>query len=66
MHAVYSLRRGSPVLTPSVKSREVSSSATTVHRLCLALLLLLLAASALALQDLLSVLVELELGDDNL
>lgn len=35
-------------------------------RLCLPLLLLLLAAGALALQDLLTVLVELELGDDNL
>ena len=35
-------------------------------RLCLPLLLLLLAAGALALQDLLTVLVELELGDDDL
>lgn len=36
------------------------------RRLSLPLLLLLLAAGALALQDLLTVLVELELGDDNL
>jgi hypothetical protein len=35
-------------------------------RLCLPLLLLLLATGALALQDLLTVLVELELGDDDL
>jgi hypothetical protein len=37
-----------------------------MHRLCLVPLLLLLAAGALTLQDLLSVLVELELGDDDL
>lgn len=38
----------------------------SLRRLCLAPLLLLLPTSVLALQDLLSVLVELELGDDDL
>lgn len=38
----------------------------TVDRLCLLLALLLLTAVLLALQDLLSVLVELKLGDDDL
>jgi len=44
----------------------MSSSLKIVHHLCLAPLLLLLAAGALALQNRLAVLVELELGDDNL
>jgi hypothetical protein len=51
---------------PGRQSHEVSSSIDIVHRLCLLLLLLLLATIALALQDLLSVLVKLELGDDDL
>lgn len=44
----------------------MSSSTVGVRRLCLLLLLLLLATVALALQNLLSVLIELELGDDDL
>jgi hypothetical protein len=49
------------------RSRGVSSNKETKARhLSLPLLLLLLATGALALQDGLTVLVELELGDDNL
>ena len=49
------------------RSRGVSSNKETkARRLSLPLLLLLLATGALALQDRLAVLVELELGDDDL
>jgi hypothetical protein len=58
--------KGIACADPGRQSREVSSKTDSVHRLCLLLLLLLLATGALALQDLLSVLVELKLGDDDL
>jgi hypothetical protein len=66
MHSIYSLRKSRAPPCPGIKSRQVSSGAVVLHRLCLALLLLLLATGALALQDLFAVLVELELGDDDL
>jgi hypothetical protein len=57
--------KGQPALTPGVKAVKCHQP-DFMHRLCLVPLLLLLAAGALTLQDLLSVLVELELGDDDL
>jgi hypothetical protein len=66
MHSIYSLRKSRAPPCPGIKSRQVSSGTVALHRLCLAPLLLLLATGALALQDLFAVLVELELGDDDL
>jgi hypothetical protein len=63
MHFVRSLRKV-PRADPGCYCR-VSSSAG-LSRLLLALLLLLCATGALTLQDLLSVLVHLKLGDDDL
>jgi len=51
---------------PWHERRKVSSTWNVFHRLCLVPLLLLLTTGTLALQDRLSVLVELELGDDDL
>jgi hypothetical protein len=66
MHSHLLVARRQPSLTPSIKAVKCRQLESIVHRLCLVPLLLLLAAGALALQNGLPVLVELELGDDDL